>query len=105
MRDPPRKLDAELNQYDPDIQNVKIFFDHDRIRECTAYDADEGWVEFFVLDDKGKPLIDRGMIIKEKKHGLVQVFWIDPEKVHANPILYLGSTPIVGRSTDKIKGP
>jgi len=100
MRQPPRQLNATRDQDNPDTQNVYIFLDGDHIRECTAYDADAGWIEQVALDEKGKPLICGDEFKFNRKHGRVKVAWIHPEKVHENPILYLKPSSILGGPKD-----
>jgi len=100
MRQPPRQLNANLDRDNPDTANVYIFLDGDQVKECTSYDVDAGWIEQLAHDDKGKPLICGDEFKILRKHGVVRVAWIRPEKVHENPILHLKPTSILGRPKD-----
>jgi hypothetical protein len=81
MRQPPRRLDANLDRNNPDTQNVAVFLDGDKVRECVAYDVDQGWVKLVALDEKGKPLICNDEFKLDVRKGKVLAAWIHPEKV------------------------
>ena len=81
MRNPPRRLDANLDRNNPDCFNIAVYLDGDKVKDCTAYDVDEGWISQVALDEKGKPLVcgDEFKIIYKK--GRVLAAWIHPERV------------------------
>ena len=81
MREPPRKLDVKTDRENPDCFNVRIFLNGEQQKSCTAYNAEEGWLTRYVMDEKDFPKIKGDIFEEEKVKGKITLEWIDLEKV------------------------
>jgi hypothetical protein len=73
--EPPRRLSVADISTNPACRQVEITLNGEHQTDVIAYDADAGWAERYVRDERGQYVVKGDLLATERVAGVVEVHW------------------------------